>query len=156
MAHSLCVLLELRHVTKDQLPKRVNLKLWGSFLQRLRKFKEHVTSTSDVNERLKQVLKLQDSIEENLSETSTLINLLQKFFLDYPVNLSITNRLQFTHARLVEPRTNLDSPLKFCAGLTLGVAVVAYIENVDNIADIYIKVVRKLYLEIMTFINFTL
>ncbi|XP_065645057.1 integrator complex subunit 4 isoform X2 [Hydra vulgaris] len=139
LAHSLCVLLELRLITKDHLPKKVNLKLWGSFLQRLRKFKEHVVSTSDVNDQLKEVLKLQDSIEENISETSTLITVLQKFFLSYPINISVKNRLRLTHAKMVEPRSYLDTPLKFCAGLTLSVLVVAYIENVDNISDIQVK-----------------
>lgn len=140
IAHSLSILVELRNVNKLNQPK-VDLKLWETYLHRLHKFKKHVMSTSTIDNQLKEVLNLQESVEENLSAVSTLVSLLQNFFLTYPIKCDVENRLRQIHVEFIEPRNNLDNPLRFSSGLILGVDVVAKLENIEDISNIYIKIV---------------
>lgn len=143
LAHSLSVLLELRTASKLQQNRKIDLKLWEIFLQRLYKFKEHVNATSATfkNNQLADIVKLQESVEENLSAVSTLVTVLQQFFLTYPIDLKIENRLRQATVRVIEPKHNVDNPLRFSAGLILSVDVVASLENVQDLANVYIKLI---------------
>jgi len=141
LAHCLQLLLKLRYTTKMQGSRRVNIDMWDPLLQRLQKFRSYMTSTSSVTDQLGKVIELQDAVELNISSVATLFGLIQEFFLSYSFDpLQIENRLRQSMARINEPKGNSDNPLRFCAGLVLSVDVDATLENVDDVSNIYIKV----------------
>ena len=65
---------------------------------------------------------------------------MQKFFKTQPVNLYVTNILRQCSATILEPRNNVDNPIRFSAGLVLAVDLNAVLENIDNPTNIFIKV----------------
>lgn len=125
---------------KVQSQQKVNFKLWENFFKRINKFKEHVSTSSSTSDRYNSVFALQEAVEQNLSSVTTLLDLLQKFFRGQPISLKIENRLRQATARIMEPTNNVDNPIRFSAGLTLAVDVVAWLKNIDNVGNIFIKV----------------
>jgi len=141
LAHCLSILLELRQLTRGQHTKKVDLKLWEPLLTRLNGFKDHIKSTLTLNDQVKIIIDLQENIEEHLSEPSRLIDLLQNFFLSYDIQLLVKNRLRQSRVKVIEPRNNIDNPIRFTSGLTHAINVDIWLENIENISEIYVKIV---------------
>ena len=140
LAHSLHILLHLRSLPKAQQSQKVNFKLWKVFFKRVNNFKEHLTTSSSDAQVYQSVIELQNSLEQNLSDIPTLLQLVQNFFVKQTVTLDMNNRLRQCSAIILEPRNNVDNPFRFSAGLVLAVDFVSFIHNIDDVTNVYIKV----------------
>ena len=64
--------------------------------------------------------------------------------------LHLDNQLQRASADILEPSGVSEHPLKFMAGLTVAVTLVAQINEVENIQDVRIKVwMRKKEIQVL-------
>ena len=77
---------------------------------------------------------------ENLTEEIKLLEILQNFFLTCLVDLNLDNLIRQSFVRIIEPRSNLDNPIRFTSGLTHAVNIDVWLDNIEDIANIYIKV----------------
>jgi len=140
LAHSLHILLHLRALPKAQQTQKNNFKLWKIFFKRLNNFKEHLTTSSSDAHAYQSVIELQNSLEQNLSDITTLLQLVQNFFVKQSITLDMNNRLRQCSATILEPRNNVDNPFRFSAGLVLAVDFVSFIHNIDDVTNVYIKI----------------
>lgn len=149
LAHSLSILLLLRHAPKAQQSPKLDFKMWKSFFKRINNFKQHLSTSTFANElhsspvstdNYNAVFELQNSLEQNLSDVPVLVEHLQKFFRAQNVTLDMDNRLRQRSAIIYEPRNNVDNPLRFSAGLVLAVDFVSSLHNIDDVSNVYLKV----------------
>ena len=128
--------------------------MWKSFFKRINSFKQHLATstcytsndlTSDNNfnnaNRFNAVFELQNALEQNLTDVPVLVEHLKKFFRAQHVTLDMDNRLRQRSAIIYEPRNNVDNPLRFSAGLVLAVDFVSSLYNIDDVSNVYLKVI---------------
>ena len=133
-------MLDLRQASRVHTNKKVDLKLWEPLLQRLQTFKDQVKTGNKADDSISKILALEEEIVENLTEEIKLLEILQNFFLTCLVDLNLDNLIRQSFVRIIEPRSNLDNPIRFTSGLTHAVNIDVWLDNIEDIANIYIKV----------------
>ncbi|CAB3996489.1 Hypothetical predicted protein [Paramuricea clavata] len=143
LAHSLLIIYLHRNNSKALQSNSVAVRVWEQLLARIRSQNKLNGSGERTHESLIRTLgSFQDFVESNITKPFVIVDHLQSLVSSYqPPPLALENQLRQASAVINEPQGGSDNPLRFTAGLTLGVDIDADITNVMHTSQVYIQVV---------------
>lgn len=142
LAHGLLIIYLHRSNPKALQNNNVGVHVWEQFLARLRCHRKFDGIGNRNNESLIRTLgSFQDFVEYNITNPLVIVDYLHSLVSGYRVPaLVLENQLRQTEAVISEPQGGSDNPLRFTAGLTLGVDVNAEITNITHTSQVYVQV----------------
>jgi hypothetical protein len=142
LAHSLLIIYLHRNSSKALQSNSVAVSVWEQLLARIRaQNKLHGPGEVDNESLIRTLGSFQDFVESNITKPFVIVDHLQSLVSNYqPPPLTLENQLRQASAVINEPQGGSDNPLRFTAGLTLGVDVDADITNVMHTSQVYIQV----------------
>jgi hypothetical protein len=144
LAHSLLIIYLHRNNSKALQSNSVAVSVWEQLLARIRsqnKLHSPGSGEDDDESLIRTLGSFQDFVESNITKPFVIVDHLQSLVSGYrPPPLALENQLRQASAVINEPQGGSDNPLRFTAGLTLGVDVDADITNVMHTSQVYIQV----------------
>ena len=142
LAHSLLIIHLHRNNPKALQSTSVAVSIWEQLLARIRTQNKLHDSSEHIQESLIQALgSFQEFVESNITQPFVIVDHLQSLVTRYqPPPFELENQLRQATAVINEPQGGSDNPLRFAAGLTLGVDVDADIMNVMHTSQVYVQV----------------
>lgn len=148
LAHSLLIIYLHRSNPKALQSNSVAVSIWEQLLARIRsQNKLHGSDEQKTGSLTQSLGSFQDFVESNITNPFVIVDHLQSLVTSYQEPpLTLENQVRQASAVINEPQGGSDNPLRFTAGLTLGVDVDADIKNVMHISQVYIQVSRFCFL----------
>ena len=142
LAHSLLIIYLHRNNSKALQSNSVAVSVWEQLLARIRsQNKLHGSGERNHESLIRTLGSFQDFVESNITKPFVIVDHLQSLVSScQPPPLALENQLRQASAVINEPQGGSDNPLRFTAGLTLGVDVDADITNVMHTSQVYIQV----------------
>ena len=142
LAHGLLVIYTHRNNPKALQNNTVGVRIWEQLLARLRSHtKYHGAGVRENGSLLQTLATFQDFVECNITKPFVIVDYLTSLVTQYQLpDLRLDNQLRQAEAVVNKPQGGSDNPLRFTAGLTLGVDVDAEITNITNITNVYVQV----------------
>ncbi|XP_028400177.1 integrator complex subunit 4-like isoform X2 [Dendronephthya gigantea] len=143
VAHSLLIIYLHRNSSKALQSNSVAVSVWEQLLARIRsQNKLHCPSERNQESFIRTLSLFQEFVECNITKPSVIVDHLQSLVGSYQLRpLVLENQLRRASAVMNEPQGGCDNPIRFTAGLTLGVDVDADITNVVCTSQVFIQVV---------------
>lgn len=142
IAHSLLIIYLHRNNSKALQSNSLAVSVWEQLLARIRsQNKLHGSGELNDESLIRTLGTFQNFVECNITKPLVIVDHLQSLVSSYqPPALKLENQLRQASAVINEPQGRSDNPLRFTAGLTLGVDVHADITNVMHTSQVYIQV----------------
>ena len=129
----------------------VGVNVWEQLLARLRcHTKFHGSGEQDGESLIRTFGSFQDFVECNITNPLVIVDHVQSLVNTYQLRaLVLENQLRQAEAVMNEPQGGSDNPLRFTAGLTLGIDVDAEITNIASTSQVYVQVRTEKYIYLM-------
>ncbi|XP_070538096.1 integrator complex subunit 4-like [Ptychodera flava] len=135
------LILELRGQTMERNKGEAeSLQLCETFLARLNELQRYLSLSEIQPDPFTQAI-FSEMHKLESSKSGIIMKFLQPLLLHHNIPaLTLSNQLRRAKAVVTEPAGGSDNPLKFTAGLTLGLNVDCIIENIQDIQNIQIQI----------------
>lgn len=142
LAHTLLIIYLHRNNPKALQSNSVAVNVWEQLLARIRsQHKLHHSVERNTGSLIWTLGSFQAFVESNITKPFVIVDHLQSLVSSHQSPpLALENQLRQASAVINEPHGGSDNPLRFTAGLTLGVDVDADIINVMHTSQVYIQV----------------
>lgn len=151
LAHGLLIIYMHRSNPKALQNNSVGVNVWEQLLARLRcHTKFHGSGEQDGESLIRTFGSFQDFVECNITNPLVIVDHVQSLVNTYQLRaLVLENQLRQAEAVMNEPQGGSDNPLRFTAGLTLGIDVDAEITNIASTSQVYVQVRTEKYIYLM-------